>query len=134
VGVDRRDRSLIVIVQFNITPKARSATCGRFSRAATPRTTLPLSAVRAVNPLEPVPEKYRSAFATVELTFRASDLDPDAHRCSRRRRGRPRPRRGSTRTAQVRSTIVGPGVTRYPIAVAPSNRSSAAPATPSPRR
>lgn len=32
-------------------------------------------AVRAVSPLDPVPDKYRDHFATVELTFQASDLE-----------------------------------------------------------
>jgi TonB family protein len=31
-------------------------------------------AVRAVNPLRPIPDDYRSEFADVELTFRARDL------------------------------------------------------------
>ena len=37
-------------------------------------------AVRAVNPLEPVPEKYRKEFATVEMTFKPSDM---GDRCGR---------------------------------------------------
>jgi len=70
------DRSLTVIVQFNI------AADGQIRNVRTIQSSGDASydasaerAVRAVNPLEPVPEKYREAFATVELTFRASDLE-----------------------------------------------------------
>lgn len=70
------DRSLTVIVQFNI------AADGQIRNVRTIQSSGDASydasaerAVRAVNPLEPVPEKYRDAFATVELTFRASDLE-----------------------------------------------------------
>ena len=70
------DRSLTVIVQFNI------AADGQIRNVRTIQSSGDASydasaerAVRAVNPLEPVPEKYRDAFATVELTFQASDLE-----------------------------------------------------------
>ena len=70
------NRSLIVIVQFNITPEGEIRNVRTIqSSGDTSYDASAERAVRAVNPLERVPEKYRDAFATVELTFRASDLE-----------------------------------------------------------
>lgn len=71
------DHSLSVDVEFHIAPD------GQISNVRTVRSSGDPSfdasterAVRAANPLEPVPEKYRDAFARVTLTFQASDLEP----------------------------------------------------------
>ncbi len=70
------DRSLTAVVRFNITPEGEIRNVKTIqSSGDTSYDASAERAVRAVNPLEPVPEKYRDAFATVELTFRASDLE-----------------------------------------------------------
>jgi colicin import membrane protein len=70
------DRTLHAVVQFNITPEGevRNVRTVETSGDATFDASAE-RAVRAVNPLDAVPEKHRAAFATVEITFRASDLE-----------------------------------------------------------
>lgn len=70
------DRSLSAVVQFNIAPdgQVRNVRTIQSSGDASYDASAE-RAIRAVNPLEPVPDKYRDDFATIELTFRASDLE-----------------------------------------------------------
>ncbi len=70
------NRTLHAVVQFNITPEGevRNVRTIESSGDATFDASAE-RAVRAVNPLDPVPEKHRALFATVTMTFRASDLE-----------------------------------------------------------
>ncbi|MFN8640753.1 MAG: cell envelope integrity protein TolA [Candidatus Binatia bacterium] len=70
------DRGLTVVIQFNIAADGRILNVRTLTASGDPSYDASAErAVRAANPLEPVPEKYRDAFSTVELTFRASDLE-----------------------------------------------------------
>lgn len=70
------DRALLAVIQFNLTSSGQienirtvQSSGDRQYDASCER------AVRAANPLEPVPDRYRKEFATVELTFKPSDLE-----------------------------------------------------------
>ena len=70
------DRSLSVVIQFNLAPDGQVRNVRTIQSSGDPSYDASAErAVRAVNPLEPVPDKYRDDFATIELTFRASDLE-----------------------------------------------------------
>ena len=70
------DRSLSVVIQFNLAPDGQVRNVRTIESSGDPSYDASAErAVRAVNPLEPVPDKYRDDFATIELTFRASDLE-----------------------------------------------------------
>ena len=71
------DKTLRVVVQFNITPDGEIQNIKVLEPSGNPQYDQSAErAVRAVNPLEPVPEKFRDAFATQEITFQPSDLEP----------------------------------------------------------
>jgi colicin import membrane protein len=70
------NKSLTVVVQFNITPEGEIKNVRTIESSGDVQyDTSAERAIRAVNPLEPVPEKFRADFATVTLTFQASDLE-----------------------------------------------------------
>jgi TolA protein len=70
------DKTLRAVVQFNLTPEGEIKNVHTVERSADARYDASCErAIRAVNPLEPVPEKYRKDFSTFELTFQASDLE-----------------------------------------------------------
>ena len=71
------DKSLKAVIGFELTPEGeirnihtiQSSGDGKYDASCE-------RAVRAVNPLDPVPEKYRKEFSSVEMTFNASDREP----------------------------------------------------------
>jgi len=71
------DKSLHAVIGFELTPEGeirnvhtiQSSGDGKYDASCE-------RAVRAVNPLDPVPEKYRKEFSSVEMTFNASDREP----------------------------------------------------------
>ena len=68
-------RSLKAKVQFNITPAGDIVNVRIVEPSGDPSYDASVErAVRAANPLDPPPEKYRSEFASVELTFEPEDL------------------------------------------------------------
>jgi TonB family protein len=70
------DKSLHAVVEFNITPEGEIRNVHTTEPSGDPQYDASAErAVRAVDPLDPVPERYRKEFSTVELTFQASDLE-----------------------------------------------------------
>jgi TolA protein len=70
------DKTLRAVIQFNLTPEGEIKNVHTVEPSGDARYDASCErAVRAVNPLEPVPEKYRKDFSTFELTFQASDLE-----------------------------------------------------------
>jgi TonB family protein len=71
------DQNLRAVIQFNVTPEGEIKNVRTIMPSGDRRYDASCErAVRAANPLEPVPEKHRAAFATVEMTFKPSDLEP----------------------------------------------------------
>ena len=70
------DKSLRVVIQFNIGADGEIKNVRVLESSRDPQYDVSAErAVRAVSPLDPVPEKYREAFSTQEITFQASDLE-----------------------------------------------------------
>jgi TonB family protein len=70
------DKTLHAVIQFNLTPEGEIKNVRTLESSGDRQyDTSCERAVRAVSPLEPVPEKYREVFATVEMTFKPSDLE-----------------------------------------------------------
>lgn len=70
------DHSLSVVIQFGIAADGQIVNVRTLTSSGDPTYDASAErAVRAANPLEPIPDKYRDAFSTVELTFQASDLE-----------------------------------------------------------
>jgi TonB family protein len=70
------DKDLHAVVQFNLTPEGEIRNVRTIQSSGDRQYDASCErAVRVVNPLDPVPEKYRKDFATVEMTFKPSDLE-----------------------------------------------------------
>jgi TolA protein len=70
------ERALQAVIQFNISPEGKITNIRTVQSSGDRQYDASCErAVRAANPLEPVPEKYRDAFATVEMTFRPEDVE-----------------------------------------------------------
>ena len=70
------DKSRHSVVQFNLSPSGEIKNVRTIESSGDTQYDASCErAVRAVNPLDPVPEKYRKDFATVEMTFKPSDLE-----------------------------------------------------------
>jgi colicin import membrane protein len=69
------DKQLQAVVQFNLTPEGEIKNVHTIQSSGDHQYDASCErAVRAVNPLEAVPEKYRKEFAAVEMTFKPSDI------------------------------------------------------------
>jgi TonB family protein len=69
------DKSLRAVLQFNLEPDGQIKNVRTVESSGDTQYDASCErAVRAVNPLEPVPERYRKEFATVELTFKPEDV------------------------------------------------------------
>lgn len=69
------DKTLHAVVQFNLTPDGEIKNVRTIESSGDHQYDASCErAVRVVTPLDPVPEKYRKEFATVEMTFKPSDL------------------------------------------------------------
>ena len=69
------DKSLRAVLQFNLDPDGQIKNVRTVESSGDAQYDASCErAVRAVNPLEPVPERYRKEFATVELTFKPEDV------------------------------------------------------------
>jgi TonB family protein len=70
------DRSLHAVIQFNLAADGQIANVRTTQSSGDRQYDASCErAVRAANPLEPVPEKYRKEFATVEMTFKPTDVE-----------------------------------------------------------
>lgn len=70
------DKGLHAVVQFNISPSGEITNIRTVQSSGDRQYDASCErAVRAANPLEPVPEKYRATFATVEMTFKPEDVE-----------------------------------------------------------
>jgi TonB family protein len=71
------DKSLSAVIQFDLTPEGEIRNVRTVQSSGDAKYDASCErAVRAVNPLEPVPEKYRKEFSSVEMTFNANDREP----------------------------------------------------------
>jgi TonB family protein len=69
------DKTLHAVVQFNLTPEGEIKNVRTIESSGDRQYDASCErAVRMVNRLDPVPEKYRKEFATVEMTFKPSDV------------------------------------------------------------
>jgi protein TonB len=69
------EQSLEATIGFNLTPEGQIQNIHTIKSSGDRQYDASCErAVRAANPLEPVPEKYRKEFASVEMTFKPSDL------------------------------------------------------------
>lgn len=69
------DKALRAVLQFNLEPDGQIKNVRTVESSGDAQYDASCErAVRAVNPLEPVPERYRKEFATVELTFKPEDV------------------------------------------------------------
>ena len=70
------DKALQAVIQFNLTPEGEIRNVRTMQSSGDRQYDASCErAVRASTPLEPVPEKYRKEFATVEMTFKPTDLE-----------------------------------------------------------
>ena len=76
-----RTSTLQAVVQFNLTPEGEIRNVHTIQSSGDRQYDASCErAVRAVTPLEAVPEKYRKEFATVEMTFKPSDMGDSCER------------------------------------------------------
>jgi colicin import membrane protein len=69
------DKSRLAVIQFNLEPDGQIKNVHTTQSSGDAQYDASCErAVRAVNPLEPVPERYRKEFATVELTFKPEEV------------------------------------------------------------
>ena len=70
------DKAQHAVIQFNLTPEGEIKNVHTIESSGDRQYDASCErAVRVVNPLDPVPEKYRKEFATVEMTFKPTDLE-----------------------------------------------------------
>jgi len=70
------DKSLRAVIQFNLTPAGEIRNVRTIESSGDRQYDVSCErAVRVSSPLDPVPEKYRELFATVEMTFKPTDVE-----------------------------------------------------------